>query len=149
MFTEGRQQLVYNTLQHHEAADCTSDLLYKGGLQDRSRLVWRGMIKVDKVAQKTDGYQRNDVLMLSEEARADSIPGLEIEADDVRCTHGATSGRVDAEQIFYAQARGLTADEAARLVVAGFFQQVFDRITIPSVREALAAAIGQRIRRIV
>lgn len=148
MFTEGRQQLVYNTLQHHEAPDCTSDLLYKGGLQDRSRLVWRGMIKVDQVAQKTDGYQRNDVLMLSEHARADSIPGLEIEADDVRCTHGATSGRVDAEQIFYAQARGLTADEAARLVVAGFFQQVFDRITIPSVREALAAAIGQRIRRI-
>jgi Fe-S cluster assembly protein SufD len=148
MFTEGRQQLVYNTLQHHEAPDCRSDLLYKGGLQDRSRLVWRGMIKVDQVAQKTDGYQRNDVLMLSEQARADSIPGLEIEADDVRCTHGATSGRVDAEQIFYAQARGLTADEAARLVVAGFFQQVFDRITIPSVREALAGAIGQRIRRI-
>ena len=148
MFTEGRQQLVYNTLQHHEAASCRSDLLYKGALQDRSRLVWRGMIKVDKAAQKTDGYQRNDNLMLSNEARADSIPGLEIEADDVRCTHGATSGRVDAEQIFYAQARGLSADEAARLVVAGFFQQVFDRITIPQVREALARAIGQRIRRV-
>ena len=148
MFTEGRQQLVYNTLQHHEAASCKSDLLYKGALQDRSRLVWRGMIKVDKGAQKTDGYQRNDNLMLSAAARADSIPGLEIEADDVRCTHGSTSGRVDAEQVFYAQARGLTADEAARLVVAGFFQQVFDRITIAPVREALARAIGQRIRRI-
>ena len=148
MFTEGRQQLVYNTLQHHEAPGCRSDLLYKGGLQDRSRLVWRGMIKVDKVAQKTDGYQRNDNLMLSREARADSIPGLEIEADDVRCTHGATSGRVDNEQIFYAQARGLSADEAARLVVAGFFQQVFDRITIVPVREALARAIGSRIRRV-
>jgi Fe-S cluster assembly protein SufD len=148
MFTEGRQQLVYNTLQHHEAPACRSDLLYKGALQDRSRLVWRGMIKVDKEAQKTDGYQRNDNLMLSNEARADSIPGLEIEADDVRCTHGATSGRVDAEQIFYAQARGLTADEAARLVVAGFFQQVFDRITIPAVREALARAVCSRIRRI-
>ena len=148
MFTEGRQQLVYNTLQHHQAPGCKSDLLYKGALQDRSRLVWRGMIKVDKAAQKTDGYQRNDNLMLSNEARADSIPGLEIEADDVRCTHGATSGRVDAEQIFYAQARGLSADEAARLVVAGFFQQVFDRITIPPVREALARAIGSRIRRI-
>ena len=148
MFTEGRQQLVYNTLQHHEAPNCKSDLLYKGGLQDRSRLVWRGMIKVDKAAQKTDGYQRNDNLMLSREARADSIPGLEIEADDVRCTHGATSGRVDEEQIFYAQARGLSADEAARLVVAGFFQQVFDRITILPVREALARAIGSRIRRI-
>jgi Fe-S cluster assembly protein SufD len=148
MFTEGRQQLVYNTLQHHEAAACRSDLLYKGALQDRSRLVWRGMIKVDKAAQKTDGYQRNDNLMLSKTARADSIPGLEIEADDVRCTHGATSGRVDAQQVFYAQARGLTADEAARLVVAGFFQQVFDRITIAPVREALARAIGRRIRRI-
>lgn len=148
MFTEGRQQLVYNTLQHHEAPACRSDLLYKGALQDRSRLVWRGMIKVDKAAQKTDGYQRNDNLMLSKTARADSIPGLEIEADDVRCTHGATSGRVDAEQVFYAQARGLTADEAARLVVAGFFQQVFDRITIAPVREALARAIGSRIRRI-
>ncbi len=148
MFTEGRQQLVYNTLQHHEAPSCKSDLLYKGALQDRSRLVWRGMIKVDKAAQKTDGYQRNDNLMLSDEARADSIPGLEIEADDVRCTHGATSGRVDAEQLFYAQARGLSADEAARLVVAGFFQQVFDRITIAPVREALARAIGSRIRRV-
>ncbi|MFN9368748.1 MAG: Fe-S cluster assembly protein SufD [Planctomycetia bacterium] len=148
MFTEGRQQLVYNTLQHHEAPACRSDLLYKGALQDRSRLVWRGMIKVDKSAQKTDGYQRNDNLMLSDEARVDSIPGLEIEADDVRCTHGATSGRVDAEQVFYAQARGLSADEAARLVVAGFFRQVFDRITIPPVREALAGAIGRRIRRI-
>ena len=148
MFTEGRQHLVYNTLQHHEAPACKSDLLYKGALQDRSRLVWRGMIKVDKAAQKTDGYQRNDNLMLSNESRADSIPGLEIEADDVRCTHGATSGRVDAEQVFYAQARGLTADEAARLVVAGFFQQVFDRITIPEVREALARAVCSRIRRI-
>jgi len=148
MFTEGRQQLVYNTLQHHEAPSCKSDLLYKGALQDRSRLVWRGMIKVDKAAQKTDGYQRNDNLMLSKESRADSIPGLEIEADDVRCTHGATSGRVDTDQLFYAQARGLTADEAARLVVAGFFQQVFDRITIAPVRAALAHAIGQRIRRI-
>lgn len=148
MFTEGRQHLVYNTLQHHEAPACKSDLLYKGALQDRSRLVWRGMIKVDKAAQKTDGYQRNDNLMLSNESRADSIPGLEIEADDVRCTHGATSGRVDAEQVFYAQARGLSADEAARLVVAGFFQQVFDRITIPAVREALARAVCSRIRRI-
>ena len=106
------------------------------------------MIKVDKAAQKTDGYQRNDNLMLSESARSDSIPGLEIEADDVRCTHGATSGRVDEEPIFYAQARGLSADVAARLVVAGFFQQVFDRITIASVREALATAIGSRIRRV-
>ncbi len=146
MFTEGKQHLAYHTLQHHEAPSCHSDLLYKGALQDKSRLVWRGMIKVDQGAQKTDGYQRNDNLMLSEEARADSIPGLEIEADDVRCTHGATTGRVDDEQIFYCRTRGLTRKEAIRTVVAGFFQKVFDRITIDSVREALGEAIGRRVR---
>ncbi len=146
MFTEGKQHLTYNTLQHHEAPSCKSDLLYKGGLQDKSRLVWRGMIKVDPGAQKTDGYQRNDNLMLSEEARADSIPGLEIEADDVRCTHGATAGRVDDESIFYLRTRGFTRNEAIRAYVAGFFQQVFDRITIESVRNALGEAIGRRIR---
>ena len=102
MFTEGRQHLSYHTLQHHQAAGCRSDLLYKGALQDKSRIVWRGMIHVDRDAQKTDGYQRNDNLMLSDSARADSIPGLEILADDVSCTHGATVGRVDDEQIFYA-----------------------------------------------
>ena len=146
MFTEGRQQLSYHTLQHHEAENCKSDLLYKGALQDHSRVVWRGMIKVDPNAQKTDGYQRDDNLILSEGARADSIPGLEIEADDVRCTHGATAGRVDDEQVFYARCRGLTRNEAVRMIVAGFFQQVFDRIRIESVREALGHAIGRRIR---
>ena len=104
------------------------------------------MIEVDKAAQRTDGYQRNDNLILSEKARADSIPGLEIEADDVRCTHGSTSGRVNEELIFYAQCRGFTRKEAVRAVVTGFFQQVFDRITIESVREALALAIARRVR---
>jgi Fe-S cluster assembly protein SufD len=146
MFTEGKQHLSYHTLQHHRAGYCQSDLLYKGALQDQSRLVWRGMIKVDPDAQKTDGYQRNDNLILSGDARADSIPGLEIEADDVRCTHGATAGRVDEEQVFYARTRGLTRNEAIRIIVAGFFQQVFDRITIESVRDALGEAIGRRIR---
>lgn len=146
MFTEGKQHLSYHTLQHHRAAYCRSDLLYKGALQDHSHLVWRGMIKVDPAAQKTNGYQRNDNLILTETARADSIPGLEIEADDVICTHGATAGRVDDQQIFYARCRGLTRNEAIRMIVAGFFQQVFDRITIESVREALGHAIGRRIR---
>lgn len=145
MFTEGRQHLSYNTHQHHQAPYCKSDLLYKTALQDKSRTVWRGMIRVDKVAQRTDAYQRNDNLMLSRDARADSIPGLEIEADDVRCTHGSTSGRVDEQQLFYAMARGYTRREAVRMIVAGFFQQVFDRITIESVREALGEAIGQRV----
>jgi Fe-S cluster assembly protein SufD len=146
MFTEGKQHLAYHTLQHHEAGNCTSDLLYKGALQDQSRIVWRGMIKVDPGADGTDGYQRNDNLMLSNHARSDSIPGLEIEADDVRCTHGSTTSRVDEELIFYAQSRGLTRREATRMIVSGFFQQVFDRITIDSVREALGEAIGRRIR---
>jgi Fe-S cluster assembly protein SufD len=146
MFTEGKQHLSYHTLQHHEAPSCKSDLLYKAALQDVSRTVWRGMIRVDAGAQKTDGYQRNDNLMLSDHARSDSIPGLEILADDVRCTHGSTTGKVDEEQIFYAGTRGFTRKEAIRMVVAGFFQQVFDRITIESVREALGEAIGRRIR---
>lgn len=145
MFTEGRQHLSYNTYQHHQAPYCKSDLLYKTALQDRSRTVWRGMIKVDKDAQRTNAYQRNDNLMLSRDARADSIPGLEIEADDVRCTHGSTSGRVDDQQLFYAMTRGYTRREAVRMIVTGFFQQVFDRITIESVRDALGEAIGQRV----
>ena len=146
MFTEGKQHLSYHTLQHHAAGGCRSNLLYKGALQDKSRIVWRGMIHVDKDAQKTDGYQRDDNLVLSESARADSIPGLEILAHDVRCTHGATVGRVDDELIFYALTRGFTRREAVRMIVAGFFQQVFDRITIPSVRDALSEAIGRRVR---
>jgi Fe-S cluster assembly protein SufD len=148
MFTQGRQHLSYNTHQHHRAAYCRSDLLYKAALQDQSRTVWRGMIKVDRGAQRTDAYQRNDNLMLSRDARADSIPGLEIEADDVRCTHGSTSGRVDEQQVFYAMTRGYTRQEAVRMIVEGFFQQVFDRIPIESVSEALGEAIGQRVRAI-
>lgn len=146
LFTEGKQHLTYHTLQHHEAPHCQSDFLYKAALQDRSRTVWRGMIKVDPGAQKTDGYQRNDNLLLSDQARADSIPGLEIEADDVRCTHGSTSGKVDEELIFYAMTRGFTRREAARMIVSGFFQQIFDRITIESVRDALGQAIAARVR---
>jgi Fe-S cluster assembly protein SufD len=146
MFTEGKQHFAYHTLQHHTAPRTQSDFLYKAALQDSSRTVWRGMIKVDPEAQKTDGYQRNDNLMLSGDARADSIPGLEIEADDVRCTHGSTSGRVDEEMIFYAECRGYTRMEAIQMIVTGFFQQVFDRITIESVREALGRAIARRVR---
>jgi Fe-S cluster assembly protein SufD len=148
MFTQGRQHLSYNTHQHHKAPHCRSDLLYKAALQDASRTVWRGMIKVDRAAQRTDAYQRNDNLMLARTARADSIPGLEIEADDVRCTHGSTSGRVDDQQVFYAMTRGYTRQEAVRMIVEGFFQQVFDRIPIESVSEALGEAIGQRVRAI-
>jgi Fe-S cluster assembly protein SufD len=146
LFTEGKQHISYHTLQHHAAPYCRSDFLYKAALQDKSRTVWRGMIKVDPIAIKTDGYQRNDNLLLSTAARADSIPGLEIECDDVRCTHGSTSGKVDEELIFYAQSRGYTRQEATRMIVTGFFQQISDRITIESVRNALSEAIGRRVR---
>jgi Fe-S cluster assembly protein SufD len=146
LFTHDRQHLTYNTIQRHSATHCTSDFLYKAVLQDRSRTVWRGMIKVDEGADKTDGYQRNDNLLLSDNARADSIPGLEIKADDVRCTHGSTSGRVDEELIFYARSRGFTRQEAILMIVTGFFQQIFDRITIDSVRDALGAAIARQVR---
>lgn len=146
LFTQENQQLTYNTFQHHQAAHCRSDFLYKSALQDKSRTVWRGMIGVDPGAQKTDGYQRNDNLLLSDQARADSIPGLEILADDVRCTHGSTSGKVDEELIFYAQSRGFTRKEAVRMIVTGFFQQIFDRISIPSVRDALGLSIARQVR---
>jgi Fe-S cluster assembly protein SufD len=146
LFTEGRQHIAYHTLQHHVAPNCHSDFLYKSAQQDHSRTVWRGMIKVDKAAQKTDGYQRNDNLVLSNHSRADSIPGLEIEADDVRCTHGSTTAKVDEEQIFYAGCRGFTRNEAIRLIVTGFFQQIFDRITIDSVRNSLGQTIARQVR---
>jgi Fe-S cluster assembly protein SufD len=122
---------------------CKSDLLYKTALQDRSRTVWRGMIKVDKPAQRTDAYQRNDNLMLSRDARADSIPGLEIEADDVRCTHGSTSGRVDEHQLFYAMtvyARGC-ADDCLWVLSTSFRSDA-----IESVRDTLGEAIGRQVR---
>ena len=126
MFTTGRQHLAYFTRQDHMAPHTTSDLLYKAGLKDKSRIVWKGMIRVEKDAQRTDAYQKNDNLVLSHSARADSIPGLEIEANDVRCTHGATAGRVDEEMIFYAQARAIPKETMIRLIVEGFFANVYD-----------------------
>ncbi|MEZ6119544.1 MAG: Fe-S cluster assembly protein SufD [Pirellulaceae bacterium] len=130
MFTEGKQHLSYHTQQHHAAPHCRSDFLYKAALQDKSRTVWRGIIKVDPGAQKTDGYQRNDNLLLSGNARADAIPGLAIEADDVRCTHGSTTARVDDELVFYAQTRGLTKREAVRIAVTGFFSKCWTALPL-------------------
>jgi Fe-S cluster assembly protein SufD len=103
------------------------------------------MIRVEKDAQKTDAYQKNDNLILSEAARADSIPGLEIEANDVRCTHGATAGRVDEDMIFYAQARGIPRETAIQLIVEGFFADVYDRITLEPVQETLRQAVANKL----
>jgi Fe-S cluster assembly protein SufD len=145
MFTTGRQNLTYLTRQDHAAPHTTSDLLYKGGLKDQSRIVWKGMIRVEKDAQRTDAYQKDDNLVLSDAARADSIPGLEIEANDVRCTHGATVGRVDDEMVFYLRSRGIGRETAVRLIVEGFFANVYDRITLDPVRETLRAAVAAKL----
>mgnify|MGYP001076204496 CR=1 FL=1 len=145
MFATGSQHLAYLTRQDHQAPHTTSDLLYKGGLKDSSRIVWRGMIRVEKDAQRTDGFQRNDNLVLSDAARSDSIPGLEIEADDVRCTHGATAGRVDEDMVFFCQARGIPRATAVRLIVEGFFANVYDRVALEPARETLAAAVAAKL----
>ncbi|RLS80343.1 MAG: Fe-S cluster assembly protein SufD [Planctomycetota bacterium] len=144
-FATDKQLISYYTQQTHNAPNTQSDLLYKDVVRDHARCVWRGMIKVAKDAQKTDGYQRNDSLLLSETCRVDAIPGLEIEADDVRCTHGATCGRVDEEQLFYCMCRGLTRSEAMHIIVEGFFQRVYDRIPVEIVRETLGQAVERKL----
>jgi Fe-S cluster assembly protein SufD len=144
-FADGTQHLDYDTFQEHIAPNTTSDFAFKGALRDQASVVWRGMIRVEKDAQKTNAYQENRNLLLSEQAHADSIPGLEILANDVRCTHGATLSQVDRDQLFYAMARGLTRADAERLIVRGFFQDILDRIELPPVREALAEALEARI----
>jgi Fe-S cluster assembly protein SufD len=144
-FADGSQHLDYDTFQEHIAPHTTSDFAFKGALRDEATTVWRGMIRVEKDAQKTNAYQENRNLLLSRAAHADSIPGLEILANDVRCTHGATLGQVDREQLFYLMARGLSRAEAERLIVRGFFQDVLDRIDLEPVREALAEALETRI----
>jgi Fe-S cluster assembly protein SufD len=144
-FTDGDQHLDYDTFQEHIAANTTSDFAFKGALRDTSTAVWRGMIRVEKDAQKTNAYQENRNLMLSPTTHAVPIPGLEILANDVRCTHGATVSRVDREELFYAMARGLSRGDAERLIVRGFFQDILDRIEFEAVRESLAAALEARI----
>jgi Fe-S cluster assembly protein SufD len=144
-FGDGEQHLDYDTFQEHIAPDCESDFAFKGALRDNATVVWRGMIRVEPNAQKTNAYQECRNLMLSPTAHAVPIPGLEILANDVRCTHGATVGRVDREQLFYLMSRGLTRQEAERLIVRGFFQDVLDRIELEPVREAVTAALEARI----
>jgi Fe-S cluster assembly protein SufD len=144
-FTNGDQHMDHDTQQNHLAPNTTSDLLFKGALKDHSRSVWQGMIYVAPDAQKTDGYQANRNLVLSNNARADSIPGLEILADDVRCSHGATVGRIDPEPMFYLLSRGIPYQEAERLIVEGFFEPIMQRIPFEVVRERLQIAINDKI----
>src|SRR6266542_2878214 len=140
-----QNDLAGDTFQEHIAPNTTSDFAFKGALRDRSTAVWRGMIRVERDAQKTNAYQENRNLMLSPTTHAVPIPGLEILANDVRCTHGATVSRVNREELFYAMARGLSRGEAERLIVRGFFRNILDRIEFEAVREAVAAALEARI----
>ena len=144
-FTDGNQHLDHDTQQNHLAPNTTSDLLFKGALKGKSRSVWQGMIYVAPLAQKTDGYQANRNLILSGGARADSIPGLEILADDVRCTHGATVGKLEAEPLFYLKSRGIPQAEAEKLVVEGFFDPIFQRIPFEGVRERFQQYIADKM----
>lgn len=144
-FTDGKQHLDHDTQQNHFAPNTTSDLLFKGALKGKSRSIWRGMIYVAPGAQKTDGYQANRNLILDEDARADSIPGLEILADDVRCSHGATVGKLEQEPLFYLKSRGIPQEEAERLVVEGFFDPIMKRIPFEGVRNRFQRAILQKM----
>jgi Fe-S cluster assembly protein SufD len=144
-FAEKDQHLDHDTQQNHNVPHTTSDLLFKGALRDKSRSVWQGMIYVAPGAQKTDGYQANRNLVLSKTARADSIPGLEILADDVRCTHGATVGQLEQEHIFYLMSRGMPRPEAEKLVVDGFFDPIMQRIPFPGVIDRLKKDILRKM----
>jgi Fe-S cluster assembly protein SufD len=139
-----RQHLDLDTSQEHAAPNATSDLAYKGALRDHARSVWRGIIKVDKGAQGTDAFQENRNLLLSGHAHADSIPGLQILANDVRCTHAATVSRVDSELLFFLMARGFERREAEQMLVTAFYADALNRIENLAIRERFASALALR-----
>ncbi len=148
-FANNHQHLDHDTQQTHLAPNTTSDLLFKGALLDESRSVWQGMIYVSPEAMKTDGYQANRNLILSRSARADSIPGLEILADDVKCTHGATVGKIDPDLLFYLISRGIPQKEAEKLVVEGFFESIMERIPFEGVKNRFHSAIHNKMKSLI
>lgn len=143
-FGSETQHFDFHTYQNHKVGHSVSDLLFKGALRGRARTIYQGLIKIHRDAQRSDAYQANRNLILSNKARADSIPSLEIEANDVRCTHGATVGQVDDEQLFYLMSRGLSRHEAELLVIGGFFTPVLDRIPAESLRALVTAAVERK-----
>ena len=143
--SRGRQHLDFDTLQEHAAPDTTSDLAFRGILSGRSSTVWRGMIQVDRGAQRTDAFQESRNLLLSKKAHADAIPGLEILANDVRCTHAAAIAQIDREQLFYLRSHGLPEPQAHRLVIEGFLEAIVERFEAGPVREAVSGAIERRL----
>jgi Fe-S cluster assembly protein SufD len=144
-FGQADQHFDHNTRQDHRVPHASSDLLYKGALDDRSKAVFRGLIRVWPKAQRTDAYQTNRNLLLSKHAQATSLPNLEIQADDVRCSHAATVGHLDDEELFYIMSRGVPRKDAERLVVFGFFGEVLDRLPMPDVVRELRSEIEAKI----
>ncbi|HSI79052.1 MAG TPA: Fe-S cluster assembly protein SufD [Solirubrobacterales bacterium] len=142
---DGTQHLDYDTTQEHAGEDTVSDLAFRGVLAGQATAVWRGMIRVDPGAQRTDAFQENRNLLLSERAHADAIPGLEIEADDVRCTHAAAVAQVDPEQLYYLRAHGVDEAEGKRLVVEGFLGELVERAGEGPIRDALASELERRL----
>ncbi|HET9104757.1 MAG TPA: Fe-S cluster assembly protein SufD [Solirubrobacteraceae bacterium] len=143
--THGRQHIDFDTTQEHAAPNTTSDLAFRGVLTGRSSAVWKGNIIVDPGAQKTDAFQESRNLLLSKRAHADAIPGLEIQANDVRCTHAAAVAQVDPEQLFYLRSHGLPEPEAKRLVIEGFLSALVERFEAGPVREQLADVLERRL----
>ncbi len=143
--THGRQHIDFDTNQEHAAPNTTSDLAFRGVLQGRSTAVWKGNIIVDPGAQKTDAFQESRNLLISKRAHADAIPGLEIQANDVRCTHAAAVAQVDPEQLFYLRSHGLGEEVAKRLVIEGFLAALVERFEQGPVRERLAGALERRL----
>jgi Fe-S cluster assembly protein SufD len=143
------QHLDYDTTQEHAAPNTNSDLAFRGVLAAGATAVWRGMIRVDPGAQQTDAFQESRNLLLSTEAHADAIPGLEIEADDVRCTHAAAVAQVDRDQLFYLTSRGLGEAEAKSLVIEGFLESLVERLAEGPVRDEISAALEKRLAEIL
>ena len=142
----GTQEFDQRTLQIHQAPNTSSNLLYKNALLDQAKTIFSGLIVVDPDAQQTDAYQSNRNLMLSDEAEANSLPGLEIQANDVRCTHGATSARIDREQEFYLESRGITPALAQELLVFGFFEEVLGKIAHAPLHDTLTEIIREKFK---
>ena len=137
----------FRTLQDHAAPKTRSNLLFKGAVQGHAQSVYTGLIKVRKDARGTDAFQTNRNLKLSEHAWAESVPNLEIETNDVRCSHASTVGPIDEEQRFYLESRGVPPDLAERLIVLGFFDEVFDRLPVPSLVPDLVAEVSAKLDR--
>ncbi|HXF82153.1 MAG TPA: Fe-S cluster assembly protein SufD [bacterium] len=142
--TDG-QHFDIHTLQEHRAPSTLSDLLYKNAVRDRARSIFAGMIRVHPRAQKTNAFQANRNLILSAGAKADSIPNLEIMANDLRCTHGSATSRLSEEQLFYLMSRGLRRVDAVRMVVEGFFAELLDRVPLADVREAISQDVDRKM----